>query len=91
MEWFENIGMYADQEPAQFVFNLLTRSRRITFDNLAERDAEFAARMEAEFGRSDAFDPMRCEQFPNFAQLAGVVGCDDQLGTDCLHLPAAFN
>src|SRR5207344_3110031 len=31
LEWFENIEMYADQEPAQFVFNLLTRSRRITF------------------------------------------------------------
>ena len=51
MEWFENIGMYADQDPAQFVFNLLTRSRRITFDNLEERDADFAARMEAEFAR----------------------------------------
>ena len=42
LEWFENIGMYADQDPAQFVFNLLTRSRRITFDNLKDRDAEFA-------------------------------------------------
>ena len=51
LEWFENIGMYAEQDPAQFVFNLLTRSRRITFANLAERDPEFAARMEAEFAR----------------------------------------
>jgi anthraniloyl-CoA monooxygenase len=51
LEWFENIDMYADQDPAQFVFNLLTRSRRITFENLAERDHEFAARMEAEFAR----------------------------------------
>ena len=42
LEWFENIGMYADQEPAQFVFNLLTRSRRITFENLRDRDPEFA-------------------------------------------------
>ena len=42
LEWFENIGLYADQDDAQFVFNLLTRSRRITFDNLKERDAEFA-------------------------------------------------
>ncbi|MFJ1792863.1 bifunctional salicylyl-CoA 5-hydroxylase/oxidoreductase [Kitasatospora griseola] len=49
LEWFENIGMYADQEPAQFVFNLLTRSRRITFENLKERDAEFAALVEGEF------------------------------------------
>lgn len=57
LEWFENIGMYADQDPAQFVFNLLTRSRRITFDNLRERDAEFAARMVAEFARSQAGSP----------------------------------
>ncbi|MFD8597913.1 bifunctional salicylyl-CoA 5-hydroxylase/oxidoreductase [Kitasatospora sp. NPDC059646] len=52
LEWFENIGMYAGQEPAQFVFNLLTRSRRITFENLKERDPEFAALMEREFARS---------------------------------------
>ncbi|WP_433170497.1 bifunctional salicylyl-CoA 5-hydroxylase/oxidoreductase [Actinoallomurus sp. CA-150999] len=51
LEWFENIGMYAGQDPAQFVFNLLTRSRRITFENLKERDAGFAAMMEAEFAR----------------------------------------
>ncbi|HEV7148339.1 MAG TPA: bifunctional salicylyl-CoA 5-hydroxylase/oxidoreductase [Pedococcus sp.] len=52
LEWFENIGMYADQDPAQFVFNLITRSRRITFENLKDRDPGFAARMEAEFARS---------------------------------------
>lgn len=51
LEWFENIGMYAGQDPAQFVFNLLTRSRRITFENLKDRDPDFAARMEAEFAR----------------------------------------
>lgn len=56
LEWFENIGMYADQAPAQFVFNLLTRSRRITFDNLADRDAEFADRIEAEFAREQSGD-----------------------------------
>jgi anthraniloyl-CoA monooxygenase len=52
LEWFENIGMYARQDPAQFCFNLLTRSRRITFENLKERDDEFAARIEADFARS---------------------------------------
>jgi len=51
LEWFENIGMYAGQAPAQFAFNLLTRSRRITFENLRERDADFAARIEADFAR----------------------------------------
>ena len=53
LEWFENINMYADQDPAQFVFNLLTRSRRITFANLQERDREFAALMEQEFARHE--------------------------------------
>jgi anthraniloyl-CoA monooxygenase len=51
LEWFENIGMYAGQDPAQFAFNLLTRSRRITFANLRERDEEFAALVETEFAR----------------------------------------
>lgn len=42
LEWFENIGQYAVQEPEQFTFNLLTRSRRITQENMRERDAEYA-------------------------------------------------
>ncbi|MGN6689188.1 MAG: bifunctional salicylyl-CoA 5-hydroxylase/oxidoreductase [Actinomycetales bacterium] len=49
LEWFENIGMYRDQDPAQFCFNLLTRSRRITFENLKERDRDFAHRIETAF------------------------------------------
>jgi anthraniloyl-CoA monooxygenase len=52
LEWFENIGMYAGQDPATFCFNLITRSRRITFENLKDRDAAFAARMESGFARS---------------------------------------
>lgn len=43
LEWFERIGQYADQEPLQFAFNLLTRSRRITLENLAVRDPAFAS------------------------------------------------
>ena len=42
LEWFENIGQYKDQDPVQFCFNLLTRSRRITYENLKLRDPEFA-------------------------------------------------
>lgn len=49
LEWFENIGLYSDQEDTQFVFNLLTRSRRITFENLGERDDEFAALVQQRF------------------------------------------
>jgi hypothetical protein len=51
LEWFENIGQYAGQDPLQFTFNLLTRSRRITFDNLALRDPGFARRVREDFAR----------------------------------------
>jgi anthraniloyl-CoA monooxygenase len=43
LEWFENIGHYTDQDPPQFAFNIITRSRRVTYDNLRLRDPEFAA------------------------------------------------
>ena len=51
LEWFENIAQYAGQDPLQFSFNLLTRSRRITFDNLALRDGPFARAVQAGFAR----------------------------------------
>lgn len=49
LEWFENIGQYADQDAMQFAFNLLTRSRRITFENLGLRDPEFAGVVQRDF------------------------------------------
>lgn len=51
MEWFENIGQYKDQDPVQFCFNLLTRSRRITYDNLKLRDTDFAEKVDEDFAR----------------------------------------
>src|SRR3954466_13212969 len=43
LEWFEGIGRYMGQEPERFAFNLLTRSRRITFGELKMRDPDFVA------------------------------------------------
>jgi len=43
LEWFENSGRYLGQTPERFVFNLMTRSKRITHDNLALRDPELVA------------------------------------------------
>ncbi|WP_460062637.1 bifunctional salicylyl-CoA 5-hydroxylase/oxidoreductase [Streptomyces sp. YKOK-I1] len=56
LEWFENIGMYVHQESTQFCFNLLTRSRRITYDNLRTRDEEFADRVDTAFARAQGLD-----------------------------------
>ena len=38
LQWFEDTERYMDLEPIQFAFNLLTRSLRITHDNLRVRD-----------------------------------------------------
>ena len=38
LEWFENSERYQAQSPERFVFNLMTRSRQITYDKLRKRD-----------------------------------------------------
>ncbi|MFI1166609.1 bifunctional salicylyl-CoA 5-hydroxylase/oxidoreductase [Streptomyces sp. NPDC020801] len=58
LEWFENLGLYLDQPPRQFAFNLLTRSRRVTHDNLRLRDARFTEAVEGEFGCPPGTPPM---------------------------------
>ncbi|WP_328409858.1 bifunctional salicylyl-CoA 5-hydroxylase/oxidoreductase [Streptomyces violaceus] len=58
LEWFENLGLYLDQPPRQFAFNLLTRSRRVTHDNLRLRDARFTEAVEREFGCPPGTPPM---------------------------------
>ncbi|MEM9380253.1 MAG: FAD-dependent monooxygenase, partial [Planctomycetota bacterium] len=45
LEWFEHSMRYTTQHPLQFSFNLMTRSKRITYDNLAERDPELVRRV----------------------------------------------
>src|ERR687889_537266 len=61
LEWFEGIGRYVHQDPDVFAFNLLTRSRRITYGELKLRDPEFVADVDAQFspGRPPMFTPFR--------------------------------
>jgi anthraniloyl-CoA monooxygenase len=47
LEWFENLAQYTGQDPEQFAFNIMTRSRRITYDNLRVRDPEFVDHVDA--------------------------------------------
>ncbi|MEU3653644.1 bifunctional salicylyl-CoA 5-hydroxylase/oxidoreductase [Streptomyces sp. NPDC032161] len=58
LRWFEELGTYVDQPPRQFAFNLLTRSRRVTHDNLRMRDASFTTAVEEEFGTAPGTPPM---------------------------------
>ncbi|GAA4912881.1 anthraniloyl-CoA monooxygenase [Stackebrandtia albiflava] len=53
LEWFEDVGQYLRQHPLRFAFNLLTRSRRITYDNLRLRDPELVDRVDDWFARTE--------------------------------------
>ncbi|MDT8911249.1 bifunctional salicylyl-CoA 5-hydroxylase/oxidoreductase [Amycolatopsis sp. PS_44_ISF1] len=71
LEWFENLAQYTRQEPEQFTFNLLTRSRRVTYDNLKLRDREFAAALDEWFAGTlgttvapPMFQPVRIGELP---------------------------
>ena len=43
-EWFEEVERYLHLDPVQFNYSLLTRSQRISHENLRERDAGLAGR-----------------------------------------------
>jgi anthraniloyl-CoA monooxygenase len=66
LEWFENLGQYAEQEMIQFCFNLLTRSRRITYDNLKLRDPAFAAKVDRAFADANGLTQVRPAMFQPF-------------------------
>lgn len=57
-EWFEHIDRYANLEPLQFAYSLLTRSQRVSHENLRLRDAGFVQRVEAAFAGGEAKPPM---------------------------------
>ncbi len=44
--WFENSARYLGQAPLQFTFNLLSRSKKVTYDNLELRDPAFIERID---------------------------------------------
>ncbi|MDQ2819560.1 MAG: bifunctional salicylyl-CoA 5-hydroxylase/oxidoreductase [Pseudomonadota bacterium] len=47
MEWFENVGRYSAMEAGQFAYSLLTRSQRLSHENLRLRDPSYVAGYEA--------------------------------------------
>ncbi len=47
--WFENVKRYTELDATQLAFSLLTRSKRITFDNLKLRDPAFAEQVRTWF------------------------------------------
>jgi len=46
MEWFENVDRYTAMEAEQFAYSMLTRSQRLSHENLRLRDADYVGRFE---------------------------------------------
>ncbi|SOD99535.1 bifunctional salicylyl-CoA 5-hydroxylase/oxidoreductase [Caenispirillum bisanense] len=91
LEWFEEVERYLDLDPVQFTYSLLTRSQRISHENLRLRDpawlreAEdwFQARAGGTPGRAPMFAPFRLRDMrlenrivvSPMAQYKAVDGC----------------
>ena len=54
LQWFEDTERYMSLEPVPFTFSLLTRSLRITHEDLRTRDASFLARVDDAVARDAA-------------------------------------
>jgi anthraniloyl-CoA monooxygenase len=54
MQWFEETERYMDMAPIQFAFNLLTRSLRVTHENLRVRDPGFVRSVDEWFAATAA-------------------------------------
>ncbi len=54
LEWFESTERYQDTEPLQFAFSLLTRSLRITHENLKLRDPALVEQVDRWFAEQAA-------------------------------------
>ncbi len=67
LEWFEQVERYLDLPPQQFAYSLLTRSQRISHENLRLRDPDWLSQAEDWFqeqaggqkGRRPMFAPFR--------------------------------
>ncbi len=51
LDWFENTRRHVQHDPDRFAFSLMTRSKRIGWENMGLRDPEFVARVGAAFAR----------------------------------------
>ncbi|WP_420858326.1 bifunctional salicylyl-CoA 5-hydroxylase/oxidoreductase [Marivivens marinus] len=70
LEWFEQVERYLDLDPVQFAYSLLTRSQRISHENLRLRDPKWLESAERWFQTRAgvAMDaPVRAPMFAPFA------------------------
>ena len=71
-EWFEKVKRYEDLEPEQFAYSLLTRSQRISHENLRERDKQWLEGYEAWLAERSGTEPQAVPPMLTPYTLRGV-------------------
>ncbi|MFT4149454.1 MAG: bifunctional salicylyl-CoA 5-hydroxylase/oxidoreductase [Paracoccaceae bacterium] len=66
LEWFEEVERYLDMPPMQFAYSLLTRSQRISHENLRMRDPVWLRQAEDWFQEQAGGQPGRAPMFAPF-------------------------
>ncbi len=69
LEWFENVERYLHLDPVQLNYSMLTRSQRISHENLRERDAKWLESAERWFMQNAGIpdsEPIRAPMFTPF-------------------------
>ena len=69
VEWFEDVERYLDLDPIQLKYSLLTRSQRISHENLRERDPIWLNEAEKWFQSQNNFKSNKNIRAPMFAPL----------------------
>ena len=67
VEWFEDVERYLHLDPVQLNYSLLTRSQRISHENLRTRDAQWLTSAEQWFQERAGVDPTEPVRAPMFA------------------------
>ena len=69
IEWFEEVERYLHLDPVQFNYSLLTRSQRISHENLRARDPDWLAAAEMWFEQKATGDVPKAAKPPMFVPL----------------------
>ncbi|MCV2873134.1 bifunctional salicylyl-CoA 5-hydroxylase/oxidoreductase [Defluviimonas sp. WL0050] len=72
LEWFEEVERYLDMPPLQFAYSLLTRSQRISHENLRLRDPDWLREAEDWFQERAGGTPGSAPMFAPF-RLRGMA------------------
>ena len=65
-EWFESVARRAHLPPQQFCYSLLTRSQRVSHENLRQRDAKYLTEFESWWAKRETKDTIIDTRAPMF-------------------------